>query len=162
MEARGPIAKPLQLLVDLLAASSSFRARAGATTDDEARKRLHWPHLAVEIWEVERPCAVIMQAKGSPKARWKASGGRNLLRWSGQLDVLIADNDRFPDDLQESQIDFETYLGCVMDDVRRYAAEDDKLAVSAIDVVEPAAYSNLIDLPSVTPFWIAKFRVDWE
>ncbi|MBW3538773.1 MAG: hypothetical protein KY476_00735 [Planctomycetes bacterium] len=163
--ASGPISKNLQKLVDLVAGSSSFQTRVGAADSTAAREFIHHPHLEVDestTFQVTRPLAVCE----SGRLRFKkfAGGALNHLQPAGSCYLILQDKDRFPNDVQESQTDFENWVGAVIQDLAAQAGESDKLSIVEIDQEMEAAITHprhVAAQPDSTAYWTTVFRVDW-
>lgn len=132
----GPIAVPKSQVRDMIAASATFQARTGLPTQAAAYAKVFRTFVRREDDEHRslRPYATILT---TPDLRYllDSGGDKNYLLPQGAVGVLISDNDRYPEDINDSSIDFENFLGGVMVDLEAQAAVQGNLAVIEIELV---------------------------
>lgn len=159
--ATGPISVNLQKLVDLVAASTTFRARIHENAgDDEAREHIHWPHADRDLWELAQPLAVI-ESGGLDYS--KLSGGAlNWLKPMVKLMLTISDRDRYEDSTKDAQIDFENFIAAVLGNVIDSSGSNDKLSVVGVRQTIVACRTHPADVPAQPhgrAFWMAQFEL---
>jgi hypothetical protein len=159
--AAGPIAIPLSKLADLVAASSAFQERVDPDdpTLAKAQERIHWPYLYGDPLDAQRPFAVIE----SDGLKWEhvAGGAVNVLRPRGSLLLILQDNDRHPEEVKDSQVDFESFAGELLAQIAAAAGQGENLSITAIEQLGDATLLSPKDRPGATNFWQIVFKIDW-
>lgn len=161
IEPTGPQGIAVKLLVDLVAASSTFQARTRRESAVEAEERIYFPWLQEAINETKRPCAVIQLPPGFSWVT-EAGGAQNyMVTDNGSLRLSLFDNERFPEAWRDSFFDFTNFVDGVIQDIAEVAAKDGNLAVHTITQVEPPAKSDPKDDAGTDGFWGATFGLTW-
>lgn len=93
-----------------------------------------------------------------------AGGAGNYMRPAGQLALIIADRDRYPDSLEASQRDFENRLGDLMDDLAALSGRSDRLAMDLIEQFIPPSLppEEETDANPGRVWWAAGYLIDWK
>ena len=161
IEPTGPQGISVKLLVDLVAASSTFQAKTGLESATEANERIFYPWLQESINETKKPCAVIQIPPGFSWVT-EAGGGQNyMVTDNGVLRLGLYDNERFPDAWRDSFIDFTNFVDGVTQDIASVAAKDGNLAFDTITQVEPPAKSDPREDGGTQGFWGSTYDLTW-
>jgi len=150
-----------ELLIDMIAGSSAFQTRGSWANATAALAGIHYPFVAGEAdaragsSALERPAALIEVASFDyPDLR---TGGP---RWPvGSFSVLLTDWHTDDEDYQSALVDFENFLGGVMQDLADAASVGTNLAINSMTLEAVAQQLSLVDTQA--PYWAAKFALDW-
>lgn len=150
-------------LQTMVSKSAAFQAQVGASTADAALAKIF---LSAEKAKDDREFAALrpfaVVGTYSDIARIAEFGGtKNYLRPKGTILLFLTDNDRWPDDPADSSINWDNFIGGVIDDLEGMAALDDNLAIVEL-VLEESHHSQPDRKNSQTPFWSGLISVVWE
>jgi hypothetical protein len=158
--AAGPISIPVRKLVELLAESTFFQARVGASSKTDAYPYIHHPELhAKGLYEIKGPLAVVGTAGFS-----LSRVDNRLLRPSNcSLALVLSDDDRYPDSPERSQTDFENFVGQTLAEIAGLQGVDTRLPIDSIHLAD----SRKIGVTAATPgqrnvYWMAMIEVHWS
>jgi len=152
----GPLPLQVRMLVDLIAASATFQARCDAANKAAAYRFIHYPYLrAGGLWEIHGPVAVV----GSVNFGITRKAVDFFLVQNTSLGLVLSDDDRYPDDPQSSETDFENFSGGVLTDITAYDPAGG-LIIQSINLLE----SKKSGIENATPdqrnvYWQAIFEV---
>jgi hypothetical protein len=175
--ATGPISVPKRKLCEMLAEAETWQTWCGLAYPDAAAadklidgiggtKRIYFPTAdANDLGELydRMPLAVVGNGT-SWTMPTKAGGAGNYMRPNGQLSLIVADIDRYPDNLESSQREFENRLGDLMEDLRNLSGRSDRLAMDLIaQQIAPSLPPE--DEQNARPdrtWWAAMYLIDWK
>lgn len=134
----GLLTGPALRLRELLAEVPSCRAFLGATSQAEAKARIHTSYLEGKDLRPLRPYIVVLWQNFQMETI--AGGDRNYL-WprSPRLRVLVCDNDKNPKDPTESDRVFHQAVEQILEEITDRAGLDDRLAISAVELEQTPA-----------------------
>jgi len=167
----GPIARPADVLRNMVAGSGRFRAQLGrrATTQD-VLARIHRPNKT--LWDHDgfpsaaRPFAVIQIPESGVRSGQadapfgRASDGRNIIHHEWTLELMLCDDDRAPGDLQRSTEIFETFAGQVLEDILSMAGKPGRLNIDSYEMQIPPQYPPPERQSAGWQFWLCKFTFE--
>jgi len=169
----GPIIRPLAKLATLLAATAHFRTRCGLESDDPlgteklldgrygCKRRIFYPDVDWHRHNVF-PSAVL-QFGPDWKATTASGGDRNYLVTSGNLRLILIDEDNYPRDVEKSLRDFGIWIGQLLDDLKHYFAYSDELAGTTITQEDSIKQSPVVEEVSRgKAYWTVAFLIDWK
>ena len=158
----GPLTSGVLQLRRLVAESAAFQARVGATDDVDAR-------LKVKTWDYEddpvllqnaRPFACVWPADRQDFDQ-VAGGGQNWLAGHGDVVLILTDRDRHPGDREASGTDFAGWVDEVLADIVAAAGLSDRMAITAVKLLQRPLRTATRDEPSTGAFWQVAFVVSW-
>jgi hypothetical protein len=159
----GPLSSGVYQLQRLVAESAAFRARV-AIADVTAAK------AKVKIFEYEADAATIANERpyacvwpGEKLDLAAVSGGANtLFRPSGELVLILTDNDRHPGEREASAADFVGWVDQVLLDILAAAGVDDRMTIRHVSLAARPARTPTKDEASAGAFWDVVWVVHWE
>ncbi len=160
----GPLTKPLARLIDLVAASPTFVARAGGADAAEliegtgGTQRIYFPEVDLDALDVF-PAAIL--EIGDLEFDQDAGGDRNYLAASGVVSLLLVDKGQYEDDLQRSCRDFLNFAGKTFYEISQMFAVSDNLAGHGMSGFWGPRRDALPTDDGVIDRWMAGVEVHW-
>jgi len=149
----------------IVAKSATFQARLGTppVTAAVAQLAIYKTYLRLageRAFAGKRPFAIVANICEFDYTLF-AGGTQNYLEPAGALWLYLTDADKYPDDPDASSVDFENFVGGVMDDLSNLAAVSDNLAISAmqLDMMRQSPADQSLSEP---PYWESLVRVLWK
>lgn len=123
-----------------IAASAAFRARVGAASLIEAKKRIFFDQVAAApedlakgtTLETQRPCAILAIDKHGYIQI--GEGAQILLGGTGAVLCIFTDTTRLAADHKASYLDFLDWISQVMDEVAAESGRNENWPFNAIDM----------------------------
>lgn len=163
MEITGPITGGVVGLHNMLVASTAYRAFLGVENEKEASKRTYLFDLDRPPAELARlrPFAVIWPADKLDLEQY-AGGEQNFLGSSGELVLVLTDNDKHPKDSTAGGLTFAASLDAILADLAGAAGRSDNLAIRRISLFSRILRNPREDEASAGAYWHAGLLVGWR
>lgn len=161
--ATGRITFGVFALADMIAASSTFRAKVDVETAEAAMAHIYrWQFRAAPaVLHDARPYAVIWQASTFDLVQY-AGGSFNLLDGRGGLMLILSDEDASALAQRQTSGDaFAAFVDGVVNDMIELAGASDNLDLTRLSLLEPIAHSRDWDDGSAGAYWDAVFLAEW-
>ena len=161
LTASGSWSLALTGMEQILADTTAFRDRSGATTSDKAKERIHYGLAKLaELGTNERPCAVLAHGGGGALAI--GAGDAIVMGSNGQIVVVLVDNAKYRNHEKQSYLDFCNWVGQIFDGVGDLAGVDYESNTKVYwafnggeTLIEPTRTG--LDMRSSEDYWIAAF-----
>lgn len=156
---------PVRGLVEMIADCPAFQERVGAYDGMEALKqRVFHPRLKAkdQFASIIRPAAVVWRLNGFGLIR--QSQDTMYVKRGQSLGVTITDWDRYPDREDWSQIDFDNFVGQLIEQMaERQGKSRGEEVFPPIQEISERMPTQLTDPREASPdkrYWIAMLRVE--
>jgi hypothetical protein len=146
----------------MVSESAAFQERRGLSSAAEAL-----PH--VKVFEYEATAEEIRKAR--PFAcvwtgdKFEASpigaGAAPPMRVSGDVVLILTDNDRFPGDREKSADDFIGWIDLVFADLLEKSGVDDRLSIQGVTLLQRPSRTPTAEEATAGAFWDAAFSIHW-
>jgi len=164
----GLISLPKSQLRTIVSGIAAFQARVGAANATAALARIYRTAMKVVLpdasAESKRPFAVIC-TPDDLAARLDSVGPKHFLDARGGLSLYLTDRDRFPNDIEESTVDFENFVGAVwegIDDAAGDGSAGDALGITSIELELQPQLVGFDRSKAQEAYWQAALVVRWE
>jgi hypothetical protein len=163
MEITGPITGGVVGLHNMLVASTAYRDFLGVDSEEAASARTYLFDLDRQPAELVRlrPFAVIWHADKLDLEQY-AGGQQNFLQGSGELVLVLTDNDRHPKDSNAGGLDFAAKLDAILLDLAGAAGESDNLSIRRVGLFSRILHNPREDEASAGSYWHAAFLIGWK
>lgn len=160
MSATTSMAKSLESATDILAASSTFRGRCGASDATAAKRYIGWDTLADnEGLQERRPFAIVkVTARGSNQV---SEGIAVDLVAGGGVLIYMCDDARYSDDHSESYIDFLEFIGGAMDNMELVSGVSDAFPFHSAELILPPQRTPRSERTPQNDYWEAAFLLQY-